>query len=82
MPLSMTSFARVEFDADYGRGAWELRSVNHRFAEVFVRLPDDFVLILRQLLYFDRYARLLAPSLNLFADPRLLLTIGAELMGS
>jgi uncharacterized protein (TIGR00255 family) len=42
MPLSMTSFARVEFDADYGRGAWELRSVNHRFAEVFVRLPDDF----------------------------------------
>ena len=42
MPLSMTSFARVEFDADYGRGAWELRSVNHRFAEVFVRLPEDF----------------------------------------
>ena len=42
MPLSMTSFARVEFDADYGRGVWELRSVNHRFAEVFVRLPEDF----------------------------------------
>ncbi len=43
------------------------------------RMPDDFVLILRQLLYFDRYARLLAPSLNLLGDPRLLLTIGAEL---
>ncbi len=43
------------------------------------RLPDDFILILRQLLYFDRYARLLAPSLNLLGDPRLLLTIGAEL---
>ena len=42
MPLSMTSFARVDFDADYGRGAWELRSVNHRFAEIFVRLPEDF----------------------------------------
>ncbi|MBX9608753.1 MAG: YicC family protein [Gammaproteobacteria bacterium] len=42
MPLSMTSFARVEFDTAYGRGAWELRSVNHRYAEVFVRLPDDF----------------------------------------
>ena len=42
MPLSMTSFARVEFEADYGRGAWELRSVNHRFAEIFVRLPEDF----------------------------------------
>ena len=42
MPLSMTSFARVEFDADNGRGVWELRSVNHRYAEVFVRLPEDF----------------------------------------
>ena len=42
MPLSMTSFARVEFDADSGRGVWELRSVNHRFAEIFVRLPEDF----------------------------------------
>jgi uncharacterized protein (TIGR00255 family) len=42
MPFSMTSFARVEFDAGWGRGAWELRSVNHRYAEVFVRLPDDF----------------------------------------
>ena len=42
MPFSMTSFARVEFDADWGRGTWELRSVNHRFAEVFVRLPEDF----------------------------------------
>lgn len=45
------------------------------------RLPDDFVLVTRQLLYFDRYAKLLAPSLNLFADPRLMMTIGAEFMG-
>ena len=42
------------------------------------RLPSDFVLVTRQLLYFDRYAKLLAPSLNLFTDPRLLMTIGAE----
>jgi len=42
MPFSMTSFARVEFDAECGRGAWELRAVNHRYAEIFVRLPDDF----------------------------------------
>lgn len=45
------------------------------------RLPDDFVLVCRQLLYFDRYAKLLAPSLNLFSDPRLLMTIGVEFMG-
>ena len=42
MPYSMTAFARVEFDDASGRGAWELRSVNHRYAEVSVRLPEDF----------------------------------------
>jgi aarF domain-containing kinase len=42
------------------------------------RLPSEFVLVTRQLLYFDRYAKLLAPTLNLFTDPRLLMTIGAE----
>lgn len=66
-------------DIDYAHVLGKMVRVSQRHG---VRLPDDFVLILRQLLYFDRYARLLAPSLNLFADPRLLLTIGAELMGS
>jgi len=42
MPSSMTSFARVEFDGTWGRGAWELRSVNHRYSEVFIRLPQEF----------------------------------------
>ena len=35
-------------------------------------LPRDFVLILKQMVYFDRYAKLLAPSLNIFSDPRIL----------
>jgi aarF domain-containing kinase len=43
------------------------------------RLPDDFVLVTRQLLYFDRYAKLLAPSLNIFSDPRLILRIAGDL---
>ncbi len=43
------------------------------------RLPDDFVLVTRQLLYFDRYAKLLAPSLNVFGDPRLTMLLGADL---
>ena len=42
MPFSMTSFARSQFDGEWGRGAWELRSVNHRYSEVFVRLPEEF----------------------------------------
>jgi predicted unusual protein kinase regulating ubiquinone biosynthesis (AarF/ABC1/UbiB family) len=63
-------------DIDYGA---ILTKMVRNSARHGTRLPDDFVLILRQLLYFDRYARLLAPSLNLLGDPRLLLTIGAEL---
>lgn len=42
MPYSMTAFARIEFNGDWGRGAWELRSVNHRYAEIIVRTPEDF----------------------------------------
>ena len=42
MPHSMTAFARVEFDESFARGAWELRSVNHRYAEISIRMPDDY----------------------------------------
>ena len=38
-------------------------------------LPSPFVLILKQMLYFDRYAKLLAPKLNIFTDPRLVLSL-------
>ncbi len=33
-----------------------------------IRLPREFILILKQLLYFDRYAKLAAPNLNVFND--------------
>ena len=33
-----------------------------------VRLPREFILILKQLLYFDRYSKLTAPNLNVFSD--------------
>jgi predicted unusual protein kinase regulating ubiquinone biosynthesis (AarF/ABC1/UbiB family) len=42
-----------------------------------MKLPKEFVLITKQMLYFDRYAKLLAPQLNVFTDPRLVM----ELMG-
>lgn len=41
MIRSMTAFAREETQTDLGKLTWELRSVNHRFLEVFVRLPDE-----------------------------------------
>lgn len=37
-----------------------------------MRMPRDFVLILKQMIYFDRYAKLLAPNLNIFSDPRII----------
>jgi len=41
MLRSMTAFARREARADWGAAVWELRSVNHRYLEAFVRLPED-----------------------------------------
>lgn len=41
MIRSMTAFARVDGDVDGAELAWELRSVNHRYLETFVRLPDE-----------------------------------------
>lgn len=41
MTLSMTAFARRETSTPWGNLAWELRSVNHRYLEMALRLPED-----------------------------------------
>jgi uncharacterized protein (TIGR00255 family) len=41
MIRSMTGFARAEKKYDFGTLSWELRSVNHRYLDVAVRLPED-----------------------------------------
>ena len=41
MTKSMTAFARETTTGDDGALTWELRSVNHRYLEPFVRLPED-----------------------------------------
>ena len=41
MIRSMTGFARREFAADFGTLIWELRTVNHRYLEVSLRLPEE-----------------------------------------
>jgi uncharacterized protein (TIGR00255 family) len=41
MTHSMTAFARVEVREAFGDLVWELRTVNHRFLEVFARIPED-----------------------------------------
>ena len=42
MISSMTAYARQEYRDDLGGLVWELRSVNHRYLEVSVRLPEEF----------------------------------------
>ena len=42
MVHSMTAFARVENAGPYGTLSWELRSVNHRYLEPHLRLPEAF----------------------------------------
>ena len=41
MIRSMTGFASVERQFDFGRLAWELRSVNHRYLEIGFRVPEE-----------------------------------------
>ena len=41
MIRSMTGFARRERQLDAGMLAWEVRTVNHRFLEVGMRLPEE-----------------------------------------
>lgn len=39
---SMTAFARAEMAGDHGTLSWEIRSVNHRYLEPHLRLPEAF----------------------------------------
>jgi uncharacterized protein (TIGR00255 family) len=41
MIRSMTGFARREHAGDYGTLVWELRTVNHRYLEISMRLPEE-----------------------------------------
>src|SRR5260370_35518673 len=42
MIRSMTGFARRERQFPWGLLAWELKTVNHRFLEIGMRLPEEF----------------------------------------
>lgn len=42
MIQSMTGFASAERQLPAGRLSWEIRSVNHRYLEIGLRLPEDF----------------------------------------
>ncbi|PMG79024.1 YicC family protein [Shewanella sp. 10N.286.51.B7] len=41
MIQSMTAYARIEHKAEWGTASWELRSVNQRYLETYLRLPEQ-----------------------------------------
>jgi predicted unusual protein kinase regulating ubiquinone biosynthesis (AarF/ABC1/UbiB family) len=71
-PLLTLSFGEVNY-ADLLPGI-QRTSTRHR-----MRMPNEFILITKQLLYFDRYAKALAPKLNVFTDPRLVLGMMSDI---
>lgn len=42
MIRSMTAFAKREIKGTWNTATWELRSVNHRYLEIHIRLPEQF----------------------------------------
>jgi uncharacterized protein (TIGR00255 family) len=38
----MTAYARNECKGDWGNAVWEIRSVNQRYLETYIRLPEQF----------------------------------------
>ncbi len=41
MIRSMTGYARGETAGEWGELTWELRTVNHRYLDVSLRLPEE-----------------------------------------
>jgi aarF domain-containing kinase len=71
-PLLTLSFGEVNY-ANFMPGI-QRTATRHR-----IRMPNEFILITKQLLYFDRYAKSLAPKLNVFTDPRLVLGMMSDI---
>jgi predicted unusual protein kinase regulating ubiquinone biosynthesis (AarF/ABC1/UbiB family) len=71
-PLLTLSFGEVNY-ADFLPGI-QRTATRHQ-----MRMPNEFILITKQLLYFDRYAKSLAPKLNVFTDPRLVLGMMSDI---
>jgi predicted unusual protein kinase regulating ubiquinone biosynthesis (AarF/ABC1/UbiB family) len=71
-PLLTLSFGQVNY-ADFLPGI-QRTATRHQ-----VKMPNEFILITKQLLYFDRYAKSLAPTLNVFTDPRLVLGMMSDI---
>lgn len=55
-------------DGEINRIMLDIVAVGERHG---IRFPRAFALLLKQILYFDRYVKILAPDMNMFADDRI-----------
>jgi aarF domain-containing kinase len=55
-------------DTEINRIMLDIVAVGERHG---IRFPRAFALLLKQILYFDRYIKILAPDMNMFADDRI-----------
>jgi aarF domain-containing kinase len=74
-PLLAKSFGEIKY-------AEILPEIQRVASKHRMRMPREFVLITKQMLYFDRYAKLLAPRLNVFTDPRLVASMMADILAA
>lgn len=65
-PMSMAG--AMASDNEINRLMLDIVAVGERHG---IRFPRAFALLLKQILYFDRYIRILAPDMNLFDDARI-----------
>jgi predicted unusual protein kinase regulating ubiquinone biosynthesis (AarF/ABC1/UbiB family) len=71
-PLLTLSFGEVNY-ADF------IPKINEVARKHRMTMPREFLLITKQMLYFDRYAKILAPKLNVFSDPRLIMSLMVDI---
>ncbi len=62
-------------EISYGQVLIDIVRIGTRYE---VRLPRELVLVAKQLLYFERYAKLMAPDWAILADPELLAFLFAD----
>jgi predicted unusual protein kinase regulating ubiquinone biosynthesis (AarF/ABC1/UbiB family) len=67
-PMLTLAFGEVNY-ADF------IPKINEVARKHRMTMPKEFILITKQMLYFDRYAKILAPKLNVFTDPRLVMSM-------
>ena len=57
-------------DKDVNKAMMDLIGIGKRYG---IHFPREFALLLKQILYFDRYVQLLSPDHNLYSDERLVM---------